>query len=244
MPFFNDTESPLDTLKTAFGQMLEMPEAFTIRLPPIPVGPVNRVMDLVQISDTLSGRTTNPVLREMVWGQIIRKAQRGEAGWTIVAGALARVKLAHKAGLLAVNFDGDRGEDEADLVEAFITAVRDFDVMNPRWHDLGARCAWRAYQVVRQARRREAASAPVCLPLNTESCAPAPQASHPDILLARAVRAGVLSHKEAEYIGRSYLEDTSIEEILAWAGISRAWFFECRGKAETRLVAAIRSGVI
>jgi hypothetical protein len=244
MSFFDGTESPLDTLKTTLGQMLEMSETFTIRLPPIPVGPVNRVMDLEQISSTLSDRATNPILREMVWGQIVRKAHRGEAGWTIVAGALARVKLAHKAGLLAVNFDGDRGEDEADLIEAFIAAVRDLDVMNPRWHDLGAQCAWRAYQVVRQERRREAATAPVCLPLNTESCAPAPKAAHPDILLARAVRAGVLSSKEAEYIGRSYLEDTSVEEILAWAGISRAWFFECRAKAEARLVAAIRGGVI
>jgi len=236
-----DIESPLETIKYAFAQMREMPSEMTLRLPPVPVGPINRVMDLVQIYEAVHGKDVDAAFRALVWAQVIRLARRKETGWFLVAAGLAYPKLVHKSQMLAANFPGDTDEDQADLIEAFLAAVRDIDVEDLSIPDLAATAAWRAYTAVRRERRREVA-APASMPLASESAAPAPEVEHVDILLARAVRLQVITADEAEYIGRSYLEDTPIEEIVAWAGISRASFFRYRTAAETRLVAAIREG--
>ena len=236
-----DIETPLETIKYAFAQMREMPSEMTLRLPPVPVGPVNRVMDLAQIYEAVHGTGVDPAFRALVWAQVIRLARRKQTGWFLVAAGLAYPKLVHKSQLLAANFPGDTTEDQADLIEAFLTAIRDIDVEDLSIPDLAATAAWRAFTAVRRERRREE-TAPVSMALASESAAPAPEVEHVDILLARAVRLGVITVDEAEYIGRSYMEDTPIEEIVAWAGISRATFFRYRTAAETRLVAAIRDG--
>jgi hypothetical protein len=237
------TETPLETVKCAFAQMRATPAQMSLRLPPVPIGPVNRVMDLDQIHGAIHGPDANPAVCRLVWGAVMRKARRRETGWFLVAAGLAYPKLVHKARLLAAAFGGDTVEDQADLIEAFLKAVCDIDVEDRSIPDLGASAAWRAYTAVRRERRRELA-APVCAPLGNESAAPAPVAQHPDILLARAVRLRVITAAEAEYIGRSYLEDTPIDEILAWARIPRATFFRYRAAAETRLVEAIRGGLL
>lgn len=243
MTFLDGIETPLDTIKSAFAQMRETSAAFTIRLPPVPVGPAVREMDLDGISGVISNRNADPVLRAAVWGQVIRKARRGEAGWMIVAAGLAHGKLVHKSILLAGNFGGDRAEDQADLIEAFIIAVRDIDILDPEVFDLGAACAWRAYAAVRKSRRRELANSAAWEELPVEVPASVP-VGHPDILLARAVRAGVLTEREAEFIGRSYLEQTPTAQVAAWAGVSRRTFFRMRRAAEVKLAAALRDGTI
>ena len=67
---------------------------------------------------------------------------------------------------------------------------------------------------------------------------------HPDLVLARAVAAGVLSAEEAELIGTTYLEDVSVAEYADRAGVSRWSVYKRRRAAETRLVEAIRSGAL
>jgi hypothetical protein len=243
MTVYNDSETPLETIKSAFSQMREMSHEMTLRLPPVPVGPVNRVMDLEQICRILSDKDTDPVVRNIVWGAVVRKSRRRESGWVLAAAGLAYPSLVHKSQMLATGFDGDTVEDQADLIEAFITAIRAVNVEDPTIRDMGAVASWAAFTAVRRARRHEAAS-PVCAPLSDESSALAPEVGHPDIVLARAVRLGVITADEAEYIGRSYLEETPIDEILAWAGLSRATFFRYRAYAETRLVKAIRDGLL
>ena len=237
------TETPLETVKCAFTQMRATPAEMSLRLPPVPIGPVNRVMDLEQIHGAIHRPGADPAARHLVWGAVIRKARRRETGWFLVAAGLAYPKLVHKARLLAANFAGDTVEDQADLIEAFLRAICDINVEDRSIPDLGATAAWRAYTAVRRERRRELAT-PVCAPLSSESAAPSPEARHPDILLARAVRLGVISAAEAEYIGRSYLEDTPVNEIVTWARVSRATFFRHRAAAEKRLVEAIRGGLL
>jgi hypothetical protein len=233
-------ETPLETIKSAFSQMREMPQEMTLRLPPVPVGPVSRVMDLEQIYQTISAPDTDPAVRNLVWGAVVRKARRRQAGWILAALGLAYPKLVHKSQMLAANFGGDRVEDQADLIEAFIRAVCAIDAADPTIRDMGAVASWAAFNALKRERRRESA-APAIVPLDVESRVQAPAVGHPDIVLARAVRLEVITAEEAEYIGRSRLEDTPIDEIVAWSGLSRATFFRYRADAEARLVKAIRS---
>lgn len=62
---------------------------------------------------------------------------------------------------------------------------------------------------------------------------------HPDFVLARAVRAGVITRHEADLIGRSRLERVPMQAIADELGVSHSWACRLRKAAEARLVAAI-----
>ena len=76
------------------------------------------------------------------------------------------------------------------------------------------------------------------------SVLPPPPYGHPDLVLARAVAAGVISAEEADLIGTTYLEDVSVAEYADRAGVSRWTVYKRRKAAEARLVDAIASGTL
>jgi predicted DNA-binding protein (UPF0251 family) len=236
----HDLETPLEILKSAFSRLREKPEEMTLRLPPVPAGPVDRVMDLERIIEVVSDRGSDPVVRALVWQQVMRKARMKRGDWLLIAAGLAYPKLVHKSQRLAAQFPGDTQEDQADLIAAFFQAVSEIDLESTEIYDLGATAVWRAFNTVRRDRRRTLKTRAGVL--DDGDVIQAPHVANPDILLARAVRSGVLTEKEAEYIGRSHLEGADADEIAAWAGISRSSFFRYRAAAEHRLVEAIRNG--
>ncbi|MBN1174036.1 MAG: hypothetical protein JXA67_17820, partial [Micromonosporaceae bacterium] len=74
------------------------------------------------------------------------------------------------------------------------------------------------------------------------STLPPPPCGHPDLVLARAVRAGVITAEEAELIGTTRLEETTLTEYAERIGQARWNLYKRRSAAEERLVAAIRAG--
>ena len=76
------------------------------------------------------------------------------------------------------------------------------------------------------------------------SALPPPPYGHPDLVLARAVAAGVITTAEAELIGTTYLEDVSVAEYADRTGVSRWTVYKRRRVAEARLVHAITSGAL
>lgn len=236
------SETPLEIIKSAFIDLCENAGEMSVRLPPIPLGPVDRVMNLARITAAVSGRNTDPAVRTLVWQQVIRKARCERGDWMLVAAGLAYPKLVHKSQLLSARFRGDTSEDQADLIASFFDAASRIDLESEEIYDLGVALAWRAYTAVRRERRNAAMSSGCGTSLEEMGIVQVPP--HPDIFLARAVRLGVLTEAEAEYIGRSYFESADAEAIAEWAGISRSTFFRHRAAAELRLVEAIRSGLL
>jgi hypothetical protein len=72
---------------------------------------------------------------------------------------------------------------------------------------------------------------------------PAPY-GHPDLLLARAVRLGVLSVEDADLIGTTCLEDVPVAVYADRIGVSRWTVYKRRRAAEARLFEALGSGVL
>jgi hypothetical protein len=72
----------------------------------------------------------------------------------------------------------------------------------------------------------------------------APTAGHPDLVLARAVTAGVITAFEAELIGATRLEGVSVAGYAQGLGKAVKAVYKARDRAEERLVAAIRAGVL
>jgi hypothetical protein len=76
----------------------------------------------------------------------------------------------------------------------------------------------------------------------SDAIAPVQPWDHPDLVLARAVAASVISAGEANLISATRLGDTSVAECAAGLGVTARLARQVRLRAERRLVAAIRSG--
>ncbi len=63
-------------------------------------------------------------------------------------------------------------------------------------------------------------------------------------MLARAVRLGVITVAEADLIGGTFLEDTSLAAYAERTGLPRWGVYKRRSAAVQRLVTAIRSGAL
>ena len=68
-----------------------------------------------------------------------------------------------------------------------------------------------------------------------------PAAGHPDLVLAAAVRAGVLLARDAELIALSRIEQIDLPEAAARMGLSYAAARQRRSRSETQLVAWLRA---
>jgi hypothetical protein len=129
-----------------------------------------------------------------------------------------------------------RAEDiDAEIVAGFLAGLRTVDLERPR---LWLRLTWAAWRAGHHARRTDDVSAlPDDLP--GSSTTPQPPWGHPDLVLARAVAAGILTRHEAALIGDTRLGDVLIDDLADHYGLSPAALRMRRVRAERRLVAAL-----
>lgn len=88
-------------------------------------------------------------------------------------------------------------------------------------------------------RRQRAADTPISAGA-FESAPPPPPYGHPDLVLAEAVAAGVITTAEAQLIGATRLDGVSTEVMAARLGTSVDGVRKRRVRAEGRLVAVLR----
>jgi hypothetical protein len=123
----------------------------------------------------------------------------------------------------------------------FLTALKHLDVQDPGISDVAGYLAWRALNASQAFRRREAAAAG-CGKGLARAVIPLFPAGHPDIVLARAVRAGVITRDEAEWISRTCLGEESAAQVAREFGMGTSTFYRRRAEAGHKLAAAIESG--
>ncbi|GLY97453.1 hypothetical protein [Actinoplanes sp. NBRC 103695] len=195
-----------------------------------------RPIPLTELSAILMHPSCGTAAQDAAWRFLVTQARTGGERWVVGAVGVALPGLRHRAHLLSKLSSGDL---HAALVEAFLKALRKVDVDQPGVVNAllnaafsGARAALREQE---PAASGEANFAP------GSALPPAPY-GHPDLVLARAVRLGVLSVAEADLIGGTYLEDTSLAAYAQRTGLARWGVYKRRSAAVERLVAAIRAG--
>jgi hypothetical protein len=141
------------------------------------------------------------------------------------------------------NAPGDQSDIQAEIITEFLAAMKSIDVNDPGISDIAGWLCWRALNASRAFRVAEAASGigSGTLPGGVVPLFPA---GHPDIVLARAVRLRVLTSREADLIGRSYLEREHYASVAADYGMPVSTFYRYRASAVRRLVEAIEAGVL
>ena len=229
--------SPLAAAGRAFALLVQ---------PPTPVGFDGRgfdglpdeILPLERLRALLLAPQTIVEIRDAVWRELVIRARRDGPAWVVAAVGIALPGLRQAAGLLATGWRGDTHDLDAELLAGFVERLQTIDLEPPRvvgrLIDAGLRAARKA---------RDADSNGQLVHTDTIGpFAPIQPWDHPDLVLARAVAAGVIDADEAGLIAATRLENATLAQAAAPLGITAGLASSWRLKAERRLVEAIREG--
>lgn len=234
------TDTPFDTLRHAFAALLADPCPLVIPADELPFRAPARDLPLPEAKALLLDAGTASADKHSVWGAIVRRSQQGQSAWTVAAVGLAYPALAGRVLPVCRAHPGEAEEIQAEILVEFLTALKNLDIEDPGIGDVAGYLAWRALNASHAFRRREAAAG--CGKGLARAVIPLFPAGHPDIVLARAVHAGVITRDEAEWISRTCLGEESAAQVAKEFGMGTSTFYRRRAEAGHKLAAAIESG--
>ncbi len=170
--------------------------------------------------------------RDAVCAELVRRARSGDDRWQVALAGVLLPGLRRMAARLAREYCSGHEEvadSDAELVTGFLDAVATLELDGGH---LPARLCWAAYHRVRKVRdaaRRDR-------PLGRQVAAPQqPPEGHPDLVLARAVREGVISPFDAEVIGTHRIDGVDLRTLAESCGLTFTALRQRRLRAERRL---------
>ncbi|WP_410814828.1 hypothetical protein [Micromonospora sp. 067-2] len=198
----------------------------------------DEILPLERLRALLLQPQTSLEVRDAVWRELVIRARRDGPAWVVAAVGIALPGLRHIAGLLTAGWRGDTRDLDAELLVGFIERLTTIDLEPPRvvgrLIDAGLRAARKARDADSDAQLIHTdATGPI---------APIQPWDHPDLVLARAVAAGVIDADEANLIAATRLENATLAQAATHLGITASLASSWRLKAERRLLEAIRAG--
>lgn len=226
---------PLDTARECFAVLVSEPEPLSLECSDFS-GLPNRSVPLDELRTRLLRGSCPRSTRDAVWAALVRRSRSEGATWTLACAGMALPALARVSGWLAARYPDDPFDVHAEVLSGFLGALVVIDLERPR---VLVRLKWAAY---RQgfAALAEALDAPTPVAPGFRSAPPRPPWGHPDLVLARAVRTGVLSRTEADLIGCTRLDDESVTDWATAHGMTVQAVYKARRRAEYRLVDFLR----
>lgn len=213
------------------------PLAFDARgIPGLP----DRHLDLLELRNLLTTRAVPDHAKDAVWRRLTAQARDWGPAWVVAAVGVAVPGLSRVAARLAVGFPQLAEDIDSEVVAGFLTELRTTDLDPPR---VWVRLLWAAWRSGQRARRT---SEVVELPEDVAVGSGAPRVpyGHPDLLLGRAVAAGILTAYEADLIGDTRLGDVLVEQLADQQRVSTPVLRMRRQRAERKLVAAMSRGTL
>ncbi|UGQ13608.1 hypothetical protein LO772_08400 [Yinghuangia sp. ASG 101] len=230
---------PFAHLEAAFAVLAAEPAPLALPLD----GGLTPVGDLAA-RGVLPGRSPAPAgWADRVWSQVIGRVRAQEAAWAVAAAGLALPGLRRTERRFGRLDPDDRDDVQQELLAAFLTAAHTLDTGTPQIARRLLRAADRAGQAWAHRHRTLAAwEAPLLggvFPGDRMLAGRAP-AGHPDLVLDRAVRAGVLDAGERDLIGETRLGAAGCAPLAAACGQTSRRVQRRRKRAERRLAQALR----
>jgi DNA-directed RNA polymerase specialized sigma24 family protein len=145
---------------------------------------------------------------------------------------MAAPMLKRLARIFADRYDGHGRDLASEILTGFLDHLATMDLDR---QGVAGRLRWACHRAAEKA--CAAAGDQPTLRTGAGSMPPSAQVAHPDVVLARAVKAAVLTDAESDLIGMTRLEDVSLVEAAACLGITPNAAKIRRQKAEARLVA-------
>jgi hypothetical protein len=230
------SESLLDAIEYRFRLRAEGPKPLCVDGRRIGHGLPRRQIPLPELSAILMHPSCSAEAQDAAWRLLVTNARTYPERWVVEAVGVALPGLRRRAYLLWLLSADDV---DAALVAHFHEALTTVDLDKPGIHTRLLNTAFSQARRELGKRERPASSEVAAAP---GSRLPATPFNHPDFVLVRAVRLGVLTAEEADLIGVTYLEKVSVGEYADRVGRSYWQVYRQRSAAVQRLVAAIRSG--
>ena len=226
-------EQPFDVAATAFRLLTTGPGPLSVDGAALGGGLPARPIALSELAAILMHPSCGYATSDRVWRLLIERARTEGPAWVVGAVGVALPGLRPAAYRLR----GFSGDVQAELLAAFVAALHSMKLGGPRVAQRLLSATFTAARAMLRA-DHERPKMPVELPVS------APTAGHPDLALARAVTAGVVTAFEAELIGATRLEGVPVAGYAQGLGKTTKAVYKARDRAEERLVAAIRAGVL
>jgi hypothetical protein len=240
--------SPLSAAASAYAALTCEPDPLALDLGPIArahpdAGLPTGVQPLPALSAWLQEHRDAFAARDAVWAQLVRRARTDGREWLIAAVGMAMPALIRYAADLSALYRGDRDDVDAEILTGFLSALRDrVDLSRPAPHAALCMTAWRAgHDLVLQAREY--------LPVEDVEHVTGPRTprvpyGHPDLLVQRATRIGVVDEVDEQPYIDVRLGHKPIEPIAARLGVTVDALRMRLGRIDTRLAAALAAGAL
>jgi hypothetical protein len=234
----------LDAADAAFRLLCTGPRPLALHAARLAAGLPDRPVPLDELRVLLLHPATSARVRNQVWAELVRRARTGEAAWVIGLTGIALPGLRRAVAGLAVAYRGDPADLQSEVLAGFLAAMRALDLDDLKSVPLASRLCWAAWRAGQALAFADASYAARRRDLGDRSDAPARPWGHPDLVLATAVRKGVLTPAQAGLIGRNRLERVPLSQIAAELGIGHTALCNRRKRAEKALTDAIQNGFL
>jgi DNA-directed RNA polymerase specialized sigma24 family protein len=172
--------------------------------------------------------------KDRVLGLVAGRAQSGDEAWVVALAGLLMPGLKRVARRLRRIEGVDAHEVGSAVVVGLLEALAHLD---PHRDRIAASVCWEVY---RRAHRAVAPRERSPLPLSEHVARPTVSGAHPEEVLARAVRAGVLTPDDAELIAATRLERRPVSDLALSLGLPRPRLAKRRLRAEARIAELLR----
>ena len=226
---------PLDTARDCFQLLVTGPQPMSIDGREF-AGLPHRLVPLDELRDLLLSKQCANSTRDAVWAYLVQRSRADRGAWMVACAGMALPTLASTAGWLAARYRGDRIDVHSEVLAGFLEALAKIDLSEP---GIVIRLCWAARRAG-QAALAESLDAPIPTDSGTASVLQWAPPGHPDLVLARAVGAGILTATEADLISATRLGDVSVAQWAATHGRQLKAVFKARDRAEDRLVSWLR----
>ena len=231
--------SPFAILERAFALLTAGPHPLALDGTVID-GLPNRPVPIGELRARLLHPSARYATRDAALTVLIARARAEGGAWTVGLAGVLLPGLRRAVAPLATACPGKQADLEAEMLAGLLTAL---DQIPP---DRVRPAGWltgRAFDAAKQLLRRELAerARPGHSPVSAE---PRQPYAHPDFVLTRAVRQGVLCADDAELIGQTRLGDIALSDAAAELGVSYIAARQRRLRAETALVAWIHGDFV
>jgi len=198
---------------------------------------LGRLLPLDELRDLLVAGL-DPDTSDAVWRQLATHAREWGAQWRVGVVGVALPGLTKMAARLSAGRRQLAEDIDSALLIGFLELLYKDELTQPR---LWLRLQWSAWRAAAKVCQSEdLLELPADVPVGSRT--PYRPYGHPDLILGRAVAAGIITPAQAELIGSTRLGDVLIEQIAAECGHSGSVVRMRRKRAERKLVAALQRG--
>jgi len=225
------TDSPFDTLERTFVLLTSGPNPLALDGTGVP-GLPGRLVPLGELKARLLHPSTRFEVRDAIVDELVARSQSDGGRWTVGLAGVLLPGLRRAVWPLVQACPAKADDIEAEALAAFLAAVARCQPGRPR---LASRLCWLARTGATRLLRAELGeqARPGSEPV---SAAPPRPWGHPDLVLAKAVRAGVICASDAELISATRIGDTDLAEVAERLGLGYWACHKRRLRAESQLV--------